>query len=288
MDVMDIPMRLAPYMQRIEIAAWRLLIATPHVSATVSMLRGVWGRALRHLDKNAYDRVFVGTGPSHHRRPCYIMRPAPPDPQTAPAVEWIMLSVEPRLEAVLWRAWDIASGMGLGPQRVPFHIRSRVPLGNEDDGTLRAAPRWCLSTVTWPLAGDPASTPCRVSFPAPLRLVQRGELIAAPNLADIVAAAFRRLADLAGMAAGTGYRDLMRAIREEAAGTGASRWQGTRTDFVRWSGAQRREVDLHGVTGTLHLPAGPGQLWPLLAAAQWTHVGKGSVFGLGELRIAAP
>ena len=288
MDVMDVPVRLAPYMQRIEIAAWRLLIATPHVHATVSMLRGVWGRALRHLSKEAYQEVFVGTGPSHHRLPRYVMRPAPPDPATAPAIEWIMLNVEPRLEPVLWRAWDVASGMGIGPQRVPFRIRSRVPLGVKSDRAVRSSTRWFLSTVTWPLSGDPASTPCRLNFPAPLRLIQRGALMGAPAFADIVTAAFRRLAGIADRAAGADYRDLMRAIREEAARAGASPWQGTRTDFVRWSGTQRRELDLHGVSGTLLLPAGPGQLWPLLAAAQWTHIGKGSVFGLGELGITPP
>ena len=275
-------------MQRIEIAAWRLLIATPHVRANVSMLRGVWGRALRHLSKDAYQDVFVGAGPAHSRMPRYVMRPAPPDPATAPAIEWILLNVESRLEPVLWRAWDVASGMGIGPERVPFLIRSRVPLGVKGDSGVRSATRWCLSTVSWPLSGDPASTPCRLSFPAPVRLVERGALIAAPAFADIAAAAFRRLAGLAGKAAGTDYRDLMRAIRDAAAQARAGPWQGTRTDFVRWSGTQRRELDLHGVTGTLHLPAGPGHLWSLLAAGQWTHIGKGSVFGLGELRITPP
>ena len=285
---MDVPVRLAPYLQRVEISAWRILIATPHVRATVSMLRGVWGRALRHVSKDAYQEVFVGTGPSHHRLPRYVMRPAPPDTATAPAIEWIILNVEPRLEAVLWRAWDVASGMGIGPQRAPFRILGRVPLGIKSDSAVRPSPRWFLSTVTWPLSGDPALTACRLNFPAPVRLVERGALIAAPAFADIAAATFRRLAGLAGRADGTDYRDLMRAIREEAAQADASPWQGTRTDFVRWSGTQRRELDLHGVTGTLNLPAGPGQLWPLLAAGQWTHIGKGSVFGLGELRITPP
>ena len=77
----------------------------------------------------------------------------------------------------------------------------------------------------------------------------------------------------------------MRAVQQEAAGLAASAWHGERSDLVRWSAAQRREIDLHGVTGGLELPAGPGQLWPLFAAASWTHVGKGTVFGLGELRI---
>ncbi len=41
-----------------------------------------------------------------------------------------------------------------------------------------------------------------------------------------------------------------------------------------------------GVTGELELPAGPGPLADLLAAAQWLHVGKGTVMGLGRIDVA--
>jgi hypothetical protein len=53
----------------------------------------------------------------------------------------------------------------------------------------------------------------------------------------------------------------------------------------RWSAAQQAEVELHGVTGVMDLPEGPGELWPLLAAAGWLHLGKGTVFGLGRLEV---
>ena len=79
----------------------------------------------------------------------------------------------------------------------------------------------------------------------------------------------------------------MRSVAEKAAGLTAGPWHGERRDLVRWSGAQRREIDLHGVSGSLELPGGPGLLWPLFAAACWTHIGKGTVFGLGQLRISA-
>jgi hypothetical protein len=42
---------------------------------------------------------------------------------------------------------------------------------------------------------------------------------------------------------------------------------------------------MQGVVGTLDLPDGPGPLSPLIAAAQWLHLGKGTVMGLGQLRI---
>lgn len=42
-----------------------------------------------------------------------------------------------------------------------------------------------------------------------------------------------------------------------------------------------------GVAGALDLPAGPGPLAPLLAAACWLHLGKGTIMGLGQLRITS-
>ena len=56
------------------------------------------------------------------------MRPALPDPATAQAIEWIIPNVNQRLESVLWRAWDVAVGMGLGSMREPFRIRQCLPI----------------------------------------------------------------------------------------------------------------------------------------------------------------
>ena len=268
---MDWHQHLEVLLSRVQIQAWQLMLDTPEVRATAPMLRGVWGRALRHLDEEAYQQVFVGDVLGHRRIPRYILRPAPPDPAIAPAVEWILLGVDEELEEVLWRAWDVASGMGLGPERTPFRIRERRSLsaGQSD----------------WPLPGDPATTPCRLQFPTSVRLLRRGKLLAAPALEDVATAAVRRIASLAGIASGEAYRDLMRAVKQQAAATPAASWRGERLDFVRWSSTQQRELNLRGVTGELDLPTGPGPLWPLLAATCWTHIGKGAVFGLGQLCI---
>jgi hypothetical protein len=54
---------------------------------------------------------------------------------------------------------------------------------------------------------------------------------------------------------------------------------------VRYSGRQRQELEFHGVTGELPLPAGPGPFADLLAAALWLHLGKGTVMGLGQMVV---
>ena len=286
-DAMTLVDRLTALTGRVHVRAYRLLLDTPRVMATVPMIRGVWGRALRHVDERIYRYVFVGDGPPHDRLPRYLMRPAPPDPETAPAIDWILFADDADLEPVLLRAWDVACGMGLGADRAPFRVRRMLPVGPAIDRDARPAAAWPLSRATWPLGGAPDSTPCRLSFDSPLRLTGRGRLLLAPGFADIAAAALRRVAALAGRASGEPYRDLSRAVRAEADTRPAEPWRGERRDFVRWSGAQRREIDLRGVTGGLDLPQGPGEIWPLIAAARWTHIGKGAVFGLGQPRIGS-
>jgi hypothetical protein len=97
-------------------------------------------------------------------------------------------------------------------------------------------------------------------------------------------AALRRVHALGGPVA-----DPLWAARHEwlevARAIACSPWQGRRLDLVRYSGSQRREIEMQGVVGTLDLPDGPGPLSPLVAAAQWLHLGKGTVMGLGQLRV---
>ncbi|WP_162800768.1 hypothetical protein [Acidibrevibacterium fodinaquatile] len=45
-------------------------------------------------------------------------------------------------------------------------------------------------------------------------------------------------------------------------------------------------MELRRITGALALPHGPGPLRPLLVAVSWIHLGKGTVFGLGQMLIA--
>jgi hypothetical protein len=67
----------------------------------------------------------------------------------------------------------------------------------------------------------------------------------------------------------------------------AGRWKGRRLDLVRYSGRQRAELELRGVSGQLDLLEGAGELWPLFAAAQWVHMGKGTTVGMGQVVITA-
>jgi len=268
---------------KVEVSAWRLSLSTPRVFATTSMIRGVWGRAVKHLDRDLYEHIFVGKKAQGQNLPKYIMRPGPPDPKIAPAIDWILFNVEQSREQMLWKCWDIACGMGLGKEREPFDIRQRKFLSPNSVSSGRSI--WTLAEVNWPLAGDPALAPCVLQAEVPLRLIKKGQLIRLPEFTDLMVAALRRIAGLAGMKRGEQYRNLARIVRQEADRIVADQWVGEKCSLVRWSAAQQREVELFGVSGSITLPRGPGLLWPLLAAAQWSHIGKGTVYGMGEIRI---
>jgi len=256
----------------------RLLLETNGVPATVPMLRGVWGAALHELDGDAYRAVF---SPASGQVPGYVLRPAPPDPHFAPAVDWILIGDAADHEHSLVRAWIAAAQRGLGKQRQTFQIR-QVRAIRLDGTTTDEVFAWSLRDMRWPL---PADAPCRLAFPSPLRLIWRGRLIVEPALTDLVVAACRRLKLLLPAEAQPRWAEMTEraiGVSREAA---QLPWAGAPLDLVRYSGRQQREVQINGVSGWLDRPGGPGPLWPLLAAAQWLHLGKSTAVGLGQLVV---
>ena len=266
----------------------RLSLATPGVRATVPMLRGVWGAALHDLDTEAYNAVFSGAGPPCDRIPPYVLRPAPPSVEDSPAIDWVLIGSGIAHDALLLRAWDIPSGMGLGPGRRRFHIRALRALGPAGEVVAHATSGfhpWSLLQAQWPLSGDPLSTPCRLRFPAPLRLMRNHRLIEQPTPADIVVAVVRRLVAFLPSPAQEALTRIHPELITLSRNLRAMPWEGERLDLVRYSGRQERELEMRGVSGHLDLPDGPGLLWPLFAAAQWLHIGKGTVVGMGQLVV---
>lgn len=248
------------------------------------MLRGVWGAALHSSDPDLYDRFFVG-GSGASSTPLYIVRPAASDPRDAPALDWTLFGDAVEAHDALSNAWHLAAERGLGPERRQFRIRRCRTYGADgrllEQGSLPAA-TWPLSLAAWPL---PTDSPCQVTFPAPLRILHRGKLVSRPTLVDLTVAAFRRAAALLPPAHFPAPKDLQDELLAVARSIPAGAWEGERLDLHRWSGRQKRELELRGVTGRLGLPEGPGPLAPLLAAAQWTHLGKATTVGLGRLTV---
>ncbi len=289
-DGRELEERLLRILDDIVVVPRRLLLDTAAVRATTSLLRGVWGRALRGFDCRAYARVFDGqrvrSSAGTTRLPLYLMRPAPPDPAFAPAVDWILFGAAIEHEDALVRAWDTAAGLGLGPDRAAFSVCAVRWLDCDGQPLVRSQ-RWSLRTAAETkrrrIAGRGG---LRIQFQTPLRLLRRGRLIERPTVKDICVVLTRRILLLAESAQTPLASDLVQEVLVAAEQLPVASWRGERRDFVRWSGSQHCEVEMRGVAGTVELPAGAPGLWPLLAAGCWTHLGKGTVFGLGRMQIS--
>ena len=211
-------------------------------------------------------------------------------------MEWILLGDAAEWDDALLRAWDVASGMGLGPERRRFHVRAMWGLAPGGE-RLDEPACWRLSQLRSPFARPidesapdattPPDVPCRLRFDVPLRLLRHKTLVADPTLTDLVVAACRRVEALLPEPAREPWSELAREAIECSRGIPALPWRGGPADLHRYSGSQRRELELRGVSGHLDLPSGPGPLWPLLSAAAWLHLGKSTVVGLGRLTIRA-
>ncbi len=122
-------------------------------------------------------------------------------------------------------------------------------------------------------------------FPAPLRILRQDRLVREPTLTDLVVAACRRFRSFLPTETLADWDQVTQQAVAVSHEIPQGRWVGDRLDLLRYSARQREELQINGVSGWLDLPAGPGPLWPLLAAAQWLHIGKSTVIGLGQLRI---
>ncbi len=272
----------------VSICAFRILLDTGSVHATVAMLRGVWGRALRNLDPTVYSSVFegnhVGTTPCGGRfnLPLYIFRPAPPNPNFAPAIELLLIGKACRHVSVALDAFELAAKAGLGKWREPFRIRKICGI-SPDGRQIRGPQTWLASDAADRLLTDvPDSQGLKLDFEVPLRLLRRGKLVNKPSFVDMTVAGLRRLCAVSSISFDI---DLLARVLDASMRLSVSDWHGQRQDFVRWSGRQKSKVEMRGVTGWLDLPEGAGPFRPLLAACEWIHLGKGTVFGLGNLKL---
>lgn len=274
---------LIEILKAITILPRRIRIETPGMQAGIPLLRSVWGAALHDFAPQAYIEVFEGEGAPHERTPQFILRPAPADPSFAPAFEFILIGLGIEHDVALLRAWDIASGMGLGPDRRRFFIREVVPLSRKG-GVARSGKPWALGAACLPTGMRP-KTPCTLFSRSPLRLIRNRLLTESPTVEDLVVGMCRRLLSFLPQNLKEQLVAIRPQLQELASTLPADLWGGARLDFHRYSAAQQSAVDLRGVTGEIRLPAGLGELWPLFVAAQWIHLGKGTVFGLGQIEL---
>ncbi|MCY4305872.1 MAG: CRISPR system precrRNA processing endoribonuclease RAMP protein Cas6 [Aestuariivita sp.] len=287
-DSSEIEETLLSLTHRVKICAFRILLRTGKVRATIPMLRGVWGATLKNFEPVVYRTIFEGyrsinaSEKGRFKLPLYILRPAHPDPDFAPAVELIFLGNACYHATVAIKAFRQAVVNGLGPRRTICDIQEirRIYPSETLTDKIVISDLGCSAQMF--IQTTPRNHGLRLNFYVPLRLLRRKQLIHSPNFTDIIAISLERLYALSCMNI---HKDFKDHILNIAHSTPAFAWIGQRQDLIRWSGRQKTLLELRGIVGYLDLPNGAGPFRPLLAASEWMHIGKGTVFGLGQLNL---
>jgi hypothetical protein len=268
------------------------------VGAEVSLarLRGVWGLALHDTHPEAYAAVFQGMRPDGRQCPAYVMTDLGRDACERRVLQWTLLGAKALShDAALCAAWGTAGGdaYGLGPRghRAPFRVaewRVRGPDGAAlPEGFTSAG--WNLRHARWPVPSDPATTPCRVSFPGGVHLRRNGCVLTVVDWAEVVRAALLRVYGWLDPSGDT-HADLARrepAILQDAEERRATLNLNSRETREHYSGAQDKTYAYKVLHGAIDLPEGPGPAWPLLLAGQWLSIGHHITQGLGAVVVQA-
>lgn len=166
----------------------------------------------------------------------------------------------------------LAAG-GLGAGRYPFRL---VAVETAGPAPLPAAPLAAL--------GERA----RIHFVTPARIFDGGRQVdpSAHGLRALALAITKRALEL-GHAHGEGAEVAIRPWLERTDAVRIERSTLRFENLDRYSNRQGRTVPIGGLVGSLDLAGDLGPLSPLLAAAEVLHVGKGTTYGLGQVRVEA-
>ena len=125
----------------------------------------------------------------------------------------------------------------------------------------------------------------KLSLETPLRLVFEGELVSDLYFYQLMRALFRRLGFLS-KAHGRARLDLpFQELLERAEGVEQVESNLTWQEWERYSARQKKKLRMGGLVGTLHYQGELKDFWPFLRMGEIVHVGKGTVFGLGKIKV---
>lgn len=192
----------------------------------------------------------------------------------------------------LIHALQSAGDRGIGNSRGRFRLT-----GVERERTLGADlwdPVYAVEEGTY-LAGETAlpAVPiapqrARLHLMTPLRIKRSGHFIGAGELTppDLLRALFLRLRRLAELYGGdpTAFDARTLGTDDDALvfETRRLHWH----EWTRFSSRQNTPMEMGGLIGELELVGRALPIaWPALWLGQWTHIGKGTAFGLGGYRI---
>ena len=281
-----------------------------------SMLRGVFGRALRQLacmtrqpqcdgcplSANCpYLAVFAPHSDGPHalqtfsRIPApYIIEPPAWGARTLPEgslLDFHMTLVGGALKELplIVLAWQraLARGIGAGDGTADLLrvLHSPLPAGAPEQAIYRpgaGAIDAHTQTVDAGAQDERPVTQITLCFTTPLRLQQNGHALSPERLTAraLLMALIRRASLLSEFHAGAPLLTDFSALAARSAEIGDRRhllWR----DWTRYSSRQRQKMRLGGVLGDWTLAGELAPFIPFLRLGEWLHVGKEATFGMG-------
>lgn len=238
----------------------------------------------------------------------YVIEPPPPGARRLPAGEplvWHMVLIgEPALRQLplIVHAWQRALREGLGAGRsvgrlvrIETDDAGPAPIEVFDPESARVLPHEPGVPLMQAKAGDetaPDDTPLtvRLHLLTPLRLQHQGQPLG-PDRLDVrtlLGQMMRRTTLMMDLHLGVrpvpyDAPTLLAALAAVDDDRSDLRWR----NWSRYSGRQRQEMNLGGVTGTWTLRGGAclHPFLPWLHLGQWLHLGKNATMGLGAYRL---
>lgn len=166
--------------------------------------------------------------------------------------------------------------------------RVAVRVYERDDGRMRGLPP-ALSggqvvEHVMRRVGD-AGDGVAVRFVTMTALKHGGRMATSPVFHVLVRAALRRLSSLSyfhhGERLNVDYAGLIQDAERVELVADETRW----VTWTRWSSRQERSMDFSGLVGRAVYRGQVAAVLPVLALAEWVHVGKHATFGLGAIRL---
>lgn len=194
------------------------------------------------------------------------------------------------LQGFVLVALERMAARGLGKQRASFRlerVRWRSPDGTWKEGYRRGERAWQgVPAVALPGPGGTGNGGLTLRFETPTRFKNSGRLSDDFTFRNLTFRMLRRLLELAHFHVPDAEVDWQfRPFLERANQVRVVRRDLRWWDWERWSQRQRTAMRLGGFIGELELQGELSPFLPLLAAAEVVHVGKGTTFGLGKLRV---
>jgi hypothetical protein len=138
------------------------------------------------------------------------------------------------------------------------------------------------------MPGDELARQLTLHLVTPARLQANGRLVRELDFAILFSRLLDRLSSLSRFYAGTPLGVDFRAEKEAAQAVRTVRSELHWVEWERFSTRQQAAMKLGGIVGRLALEGSLGRFMPYLRLGECVHVGNGTAFGLGEMRVETP